>query len=152
MGADGRMITGTLRGSARPFVNCSLSLPRLGMFVDDVMFLVDTGADATYLHPADGRDIGIPFDLLQDRVTSSGIGGSATYFPEPAILLFADHTVGQYYGYRINVNVAKPGDVSGRLPSLLGRDVIRRWQMDYDPTNDRPAFTVRNADFTANVG
>ena len=50
------------------------------------------------------------------------------------------------------MNVAKPGDVSGRLPSLLGRDVIRRWQMDYDPTNDRPAFTVRNADFTANVG
>ena len=55
MGADGRMITGTLRGSARPFVNCSLSLPRLGMFVDDVMFLVDNGRmQPTCIRPTAG--------------------------------------------------------------------------------------------------
>ena len=28
MGTNGRMITGILRDLARPFVNCSLSLPR----------------------------------------------------------------------------------------------------------------------------
>ncbi len=151
MGTNGRMITGILRDLARPFVDCSLSLPRLGVYAE-IIFLVDTGADATYLHPADGWDIGIPFDLLQGRVTSSGIGGSATYFPEPAILLFADHAARLRYGYRINVNVARPGDVSDRIPSLLGRDVIRRWQMDYDPTNSRLAFTVRDADFTMAAG
>ena len=32
----------------------------------------------------------------------------------------------RYYGYRTSMNVAKPGDVSERIPSLLGRDVICR--------------------------
>ena len=143
------MIAGELQGQARPFVRCQLILHRLGI-AGEIDFLVDTGADATYLHPSEGWEIGIPFDLLQDRVTSSGIGGRATYFPEPAVLLFPDHADRQHYGYRINVNVAKPADVSGRLPSLLGRDVIRRWQMNYDPTNDTLEFTVRSADFTLN--
>ena len=103
---------------------------------------MDTGADATYLHPHDGLEIGIPFDLLQDRITSSGIGGVAAYFPEPAILLFSDDAVQQRYGYRINVNIARLGDVGDRLPSLLGRNVIRRWRMDYDPTAGRLEFTA----------
>ena len=42
------------------------------------------------------------------------------------MLLFIDESAARYYGYRISVNVAKPGDVSDRIPSLLGRDVIRR--------------------------
>ena len=147
MGATGRMIAGELQGLARPYVRCRLALPRLGI-ASEIDFLVDTGADATYLHPSEGSEIGIPFDLLQDHVTSSGIGGRAIYFPEPAVLLFADHADRQRYGYRINVNIAKPADVNGRLPSLLGRDVIRRWQMNYDPTNDTLEFTVRSADFT----
>ena len=82
---------------------------------------------------------------------SRGIGGTASYFPEPAVLVFTDETAGQYYGYRISINVAKPDDVSDRIPSLLGRDVIRRWQMDYDPPNGRLAFTVRDADFALDI-
>ena len=141
------MIAGELRDLARPYVHCQLTLYRLGI-AGEVHFLVDTGADATYLHPSDGLEITLPFDLLQDPVTSSGIGGRATYFPEPAILTFTDHAARQYHNYHININVAKPADVSGRLPSLLGRDVIRRWQMNFDPTNDTLEFTVRSADFT----
>ena len=151
MGADGRMIIGILEAVARPYVRCRLALPRFGI-VARTMFLVDTGADATYLHPRDGLDIGIPFDLLEGSVTSRGIGGRATYFPEPAILLFSDHAVQQRYGYRINVNIARPGDVGDRLPSLLGRNVIRRWRMDYDPTDGRLEFTVRDADFALDAG
>ena len=142
------MIIGQLGNLDRPYVHCDLRLPRRGIIVDDVTFLVDTGADSTYLHPRDSMDAGVPFDLLRGTSTSRGIGGVASYFPEPAILLFSDEATGQSYGYRIDINVAKPGDVSDRIPSLLGRDVIRRWQMDYDPTNNRLAFTVRDADFT----
>ncbi len=145
------MIIGRVGRRARPFVDCRLSLPRLGI-TTDITLLVDTGADATYLHPHDGLEIGIPFDLLQDRITSSGIGGVAAYFPEPAVLIFADHAIPQRYGYRINVNIARPGDVGDRLPSLLGRNVIRRWRMDYDPTDGRLEFTVRDADFTLDAG
>ena len=82
MGTNGRMIAGELGELARPLVDCSLSLPRLGVYAE-IIFLVDTGADATYLHLAAGSGIGIPSDLLQRRVTSRGIGGNATYFPEP---------------------------------------------------------------------
>lgn len=145
------MIIGELGRLDRPYVHCGLSLPRLGIVVDDVTFLVDTGADATYLHPRDGMDAGVPFDLLQGRSTSRGVGGVASYFPEPAALVFADEATGQHYGYRININVAEPGNISDRIPSLLGRDVIRRWQMYYDPTYSKLEFTVRDADFSIDV-
>lgn len=151
MGPYGRTIIGTLGNLARPLVDGSLELPRLGVAMD-ITFLVDTGADATYLHPRDGLDMGVPFDLLEGSMTSRGIGGRATYFPEPAILLFSDHAIPLRYGYRISVNIARPGDVGDRLPSLLGRNVIRRWRMDYDPTAVRLEFTVRDADFTLDAG
>ena len=145
------MIVGTLDSAARPYVRCRLALPRFGI-VTRITLLVDTGADATYLHPRDGVRAGIPFDLLHDSVASLGIGGRSTYFREPAVLSFRDYKVRQRYGYRINVNIAKPGDVGTRLPSLLGRDVIRCWRMDYDPTDNRLEFTVRDADFTLDTG
>ena len=141
------MIVGELGTLGRPYVHCRLSLQRLGIAVDDVTFLVDTGADSTYLHPRDSLEFSVPFDLLRGGSTSRGIGGTASYFPEPAVLVFTDEATGQDYGYRININVAKPDDVSDRIPSLLGRDVIRRWQMDYDPTYSKLEFTVRDADF-----
>jgi hypothetical protein len=34
------------------------------------------------------------------------------------------------------------------LPSLLGRDVINHWFMEYDPVNARLEFTVRHADYS----
>ena len=145
------MIVGKFRALASPYVDCHLSLPGLGIAAD-ITFLVDTGADSTFLHPRDGLDAGIPFDLLRGSSTSRGIGGTASYFPEPAVLVFTDDAAGQDYGYRININVAKPDDVSDRIPSLLGRDVIRRWRMDYDSTEGRLEFTVRDADFALDIG
>ena len=146
MGADGRMIIGELDSAARPYVRCRLILPRFGIAAR-MTLLADTGADATYLHPRDSARVGVPFDLLEGGVTSRGIGGRATYFPERAVLVFTDYAERQRYGYRISVNIAKPGDMENRLPSLLGRDVIRRWRMDYDPIDNRLEFTARDADF-----
>lgn len=145
------MISGELGDLDRPYIRGRLSLPRLGV-VGRIAFLVDTGADSSYLHPGDGAALSVPFDLLQGRSTSQGIGGVASYFPEPVVLVFYDEATAQYHGCRIDINIAKPGDVSDQIPSLLGRDVIRRWQMDYDPTYRRLAFTVRNADFSIDVG
>ena len=51
--------------------------PRL--LVDErVLFLLDTGADSTCLHPRDADPVGIPFSRLGNRVYSRGIGGSST--------------------------------------------------------------------------
>lgn len=145
------MIIGELGRFGRPYVRCRLSMPRLGVS-GRIIFLADTGADSTYLHPGDGVELGVPFGLLQGRSTTRGIGGTASYSPEPAVLVFTDEAAGQDYGYRININAAKPDAVSDRIPSLLGRDVIRRWRMDYDPTEGRLEFTVRDADFALDIG
>ena len=120
-------------------------IPRLGVSYR-VSFLVDTGADRTCLHPMDGIQAGIPFDRLRDGITVGGIGGQSTYYEEPAILLFADDTERQSYGYNMVVDIAKPEDVSDEIPSLLGRDIIDRWRMVYDRTEGVLEFTVRSAD------
>ena len=43
---------------------------------------------------------------------------------------------------------AYPNETNESLPSLLGRNVINHWYIQYDPANDRLEFTVRHADRT----
>ena len=88
------MIIGELGRFGRPYVRCRLSMSRLGVG-GRIIFLVDTGADSTYLHPGDGVELGVPFDLLQGRSTTRGIGGTASYFSEPAVLVFTDDAAGK---------------------------------------------------------
>lgn len=144
------MIVGGFDASGYPTVQGRLVIPRLSVSYP-VPFLVDTGADRTCLHPKDGIQAGVPFDRLRDGITVGGIGGQSTYYEEPAILLFADDTEWQSYGYNIIVDIAKPEEVSGEIPSLLGRDIIDRWRMVYDRTDDILEFTVRSADAILDV-
>ena len=53
------MIAGTFSPSGQPMVSSRLIVPRLGVD-DEIDFLVDTGAESTCLHPADGEYIPIP--------------------------------------------------------------------------------------------
>lgn len=110
------------------------------------MLLIDTGADATCLHPPDAIRAGIPFERLRHRTGFGGIGGSSPYFREQALLLFDDNALTRIY--RLDLLIAEPNEFNKTLPSLLGRDVINRWWMDYDPANDRLECTVRSADHT----
>ena len=88
----------------------------------------------------------MPFDQLGNRIVSRGIGGSSSYFVEPAILAFADKP--QTRLYELELLIAEPQDGNSGLPSLLGRDVINHWHMQYDPTNSRLECRVRYADYT----
>ena len=36
----------------------------------------------------------------------------------------------------------------GDIPSLLGRDILNRWRMVYDPSIDELSFEVHTADRT----
>ena len=139
------MILGEFGVMGRPFVEGYLRLPRFGV-TTNITFLVDTGADATCIHPRDGRPAGIPFDLLRSGITSQGVGGQATYYREPAVLEFIDAEERKIHSYDATVNIAKPsmrpGDAINTIYSLLGRDVIDRWLMVYDRRNDRLEFTV----------
>ena len=138
-----------IRGSfdrGRPVVECRLVIPRLSVN-HRLMLLVDIGATASCLHPADAIRAGIPFDELGNRLGYPGIGGSSAYFRESVNLLFEDGSYLQIY--RLDLPIAAPTGSNRDLPSLLGRDVLNRWRMDYDPADGRLECTVRSAVHTS---
>ncbi len=141
------MIRGGFEPAGWPFVEGFLTLPRFNV-TRSVIFLVDTGAYATCIHPRDGTPALIPFDSLERPVPSDGVGGTATYFLEPAVLEFVDGEAREVRSYEIGVRIAKPAPDPrhsvNRLHSLLGRDIIDRWRILYDRTDNLLEFTVRN--------
>ena len=140
------MIRGEFLSDGTPIVEGFLTLPRLNA-TKSVRFLVDTGAYATCIHPPDSERVSLPFELLERPVLSHGVGGMATYFLEPAVLEFIDGDAREIRRYEIDVHIAKPAPDPmhsiNRLHSLLGRDIIDRWRMLYDRTDNLLEFTVR---------
>ena len=141
------MILGEFESDGLPVVEGFLTLPRFDV-TKGITFMVDTGAYATCIHPRDGALARIPFDSLERPVTSDGVGGTATYFIEPAVLEFVDGDAREVRSYEIDVRIAKPAPDPrhsvNQLHSLLGRDMIDRWRMLYDRTDNLLEFTVRN--------
>ena len=139
------MIIGEFDGQGRPYVECRLIIPRLD--VDHrTLFLVDTGADRTCLHPRDAGRARISAEQLGTGMESSGIGGASLYHPEPSLLSFDDQS--HIRVYVVDLLIAAPHEANQGLPSLLGRDVINQWYMQYDPTGGKLHFAVRNADYS----
>ena len=139
------MIIGEFDDRGRPYVEGRVIIQRLNIN-GIVRFLLDTGADRTCLHPRDARRARMPFDQLGNRRTSRGIGGSSSYFSETTILAFVDKP--QMRFYELELLIAEPHERNEELPSLLGRDVINHWYMQYDPAVTRLECTVRYADYT----
>ena len=50
--------------------------------------------------------------------------------------------------YQVGLLIAAPNDSNDVLPSLLGRNVINNWRIEYDPSEGRLECTVRRADRT----
>ena len=142
------MIIGEFDGQGRPYVECRLIIPRLEIDQRTV-FLVDTGADRTCLHPRDAARARIPIDQLGAGLESSGVGGASLYYPEPTLLSFDDQVYIRIYV--VDLLIAAPHEGNQGLPSLLGRDLINRWYMQYDPMSERLQFTVRDADYSLEV-
>ena len=139
------MIVGEFDELGRPYVESRLIIPRLQ--VDErILFLLDTGADRTCLHPQDANRVRIPFRRLGNMMSSRGVGGSSSYFSEPATLSFSDQSYTRLYA--VGLLIAEPHGGNRGLPSLLGRDVINHWYMQYDPMNSKLEFTVRHTDYT----
>ena len=141
------MIFGAFDREGRPYIRGEIAIPRLEV-KRHVTFLIDTGADGTCIHPEDARRAGVPFDRLVEADTSSGIGGRAVYFREPAVVSFVDEKVRRLYA--VELLIAEPTAANAAFPSLLGREKLNRWRMDYDPAHSLLEFTVRSADHTMN--
>ena len=141
------MIIGEFDAFRQSYVRCDVVLPRLNIPSIGRRFLVDTGAHRTSLSTRDASDMGIPFDLLQNRIESVGIGGVASNFRELAYLAFEDGNLTRIY--EVELLIAEPGgDIDLGIPSLLGRDLLYYWDMMYSPMRGRLEFEVLNAYLT----
>jgi hypothetical protein len=135
--------------SGRPYIEGRLSIPRLKV-AGNISFLVDTGADQTLLMPDDARFLSIDFSMLRSKSLASGIGGASGVFLEPAYLLFTEPSK-RVYAYSIRLLISEPLANHVGVPSLLGRDVLDRWRMVYEPSQGKLIFTVKSADRTAKI-
>ena len=132
--------------SGRPYIEGRLHFPRFEL-TGDVSFLVDTGADASLISPGDVLRIGVDVDLLEGRAEAVGLGGAIQCFVEPVWVVFTDDA-GSVHIYSLVAEIAPVGPDTLDLPSLLGRDILDRWRMVYDPEVRLLEFEVHSADLT----
>ena len=132
--------------SGRPYIEGRLVLPNLKIS-GDISFLVDTGSDATRLHPSDGTRLKVNYEKLTGEAESIGISGITHDFVEPAVVVFSDPKRFLYV-YSITLRIAPYDPEIIDLPSILGRDILDQWRMTYNPQKKRLLFEVILADVT----
>ena len=122
------MITGFFSSRGRPYILGKVTLPRFGVSTD-VYFLVDTGADTSCQHFEDTSNLTVPESSMGNESSVGGIGGTAAYYSEPATITFdygSDYAV--YYNIALDLSYS---DETLGLPSLLGRDILDNWHIEY---------------------
>lgn len=99
-------------------------------------FLLDTGAARTCLHPRDALNFGVgeaTFANRSDwpRQRMSGVGGTTLYYVAPATYSFVTDNGG---ANRIEsqILIAQPRTANAALPSLLGWDILERFELLVD--------------------
>lgn len=117
-----------------PFVEARVHLPRPGL-TSTVDFLLDTGADATTLHPGDTGKMPIDLSTLStESISVRGIGGEMRYVQEEALVYIEDGDTGGWHRFSIHVHIAPLGehDTLRGLPSVLGRDILNDCRCIFD--------------------
>ena len=116
-----------------------VNIPTLAIWAH-VLFLVDTGADKSLLSANDARRLGINYRALGAPDPITGVGGALAVYPvQQATLAFADSETRVHF-YTLTLD---------EMPSLLRRDILSRWRMTHDPSNNRLLLEVVSADQTA---
>jgi hypothetical protein len=121
-------------------------IPRLSLRAD-ASFCIDTGADRTILLPSDAARMGVDRSLLRNMSSTLGIGGATNMFDEPATIVFSEG-LDRVYVYDVTLKIAPLTRGLRDVPSILGRDVINHWRIDYHPTRGRLVVEVQRADRT----
>lgn len=135
---DARVLSHSIVSGGAPVIGVRVGL---GGHSRDIAFLIDTGADATVLHPADayrllGDDLhGIDFDHDPRRTPGLGVGGAVDRVVQNATLTLRSEDR-QLHPIDMPILIARPipaepGEHGNwRLPSLLGRDFLRHFRLE----------------------
>ena len=130
--------------TGEPRIDAEVALPSLGA-TRSIPFLLDTGADTTFLMAEDAIRMGIDFgNLTLSPRLGSGVGGYIRIYHADASITFADRE--NLYVYRAELAIAEPGEHNRGLPSLLGRDILNRWRLRYDAPANALEAQVDSAD------
>lgn len=118
--------------SAVPYIRTFVELLPFGA-LDEVVFLVDTGADMTVINPQDGLRLVPPeaWSRLTSPLRLGGAGARMDHLPIEAQISFT-HDNGRVEAITTTVYVATAGAANIRLESLLGRDVLTNFVMSFD--------------------
>ena len=117
----------------RPYMKARVEIPRLSVG-GALNFLIDTGADRTTIHPVDLQAIGVRHPDLDasQKWDCSGIGGTVAYSMEKVVLHFKKVDLCQ----EVAIGPLELGFFNnaqeGRLPSLIGRDVLSQGSLMHD--------------------
>ena len=124
------MITGFFSDIGRPYIYGTVTLPRFDVSTN-VYFLLDTGSDSSCLHLVDALNLAAPESGLHNSSPVGGVGGTAVYYREPAIITFEYGSGGiDEVSYNIDLDLSYSDETIG-LPSLLGRDILDDWHIEY---------------------
>ena len=121
-----------------PYIRSTLYIPRIRL-VTEVDFLVDTGADATSLHPYDVSRTGIDIGSLPGTLrAASGIGGTMRYIEADAFVYLYDTDARDWHRFPVflAVSAEEQVDPGNRIPSVLGRDVLNDCLCTFDPRQE----------------
>jgi hypothetical protein len=115
----------------RPLIEGYIDIPSLQVR-GFVLFLIDTGSDRTVLMPADAKRLKVDYSKITDTDHSLGSGGPSLDYVCPAIAMFGETGIAMH-SYRVELRLPEPKPELFIAPSLVGRDILNRWRMSFDP-------------------
>lgn len=95
--------------------------------------------------PMDGARLGVDYAQLTEPCQSLGVGGVSRDFQADAIVTFLEPGVA-LHAYAIQLLISTPSPDTMTIPSLLGRNIIDRWRIIYDPAASVLEAEVRSSD------
>jgi hypothetical protein len=108
-----------------------VDMPSLGLR-GFVLFMIDTGADCTVLMPKDAAQLKIDYKKLTKRHTALSAGGPILSHLCQAKATFAVLAQTEYE-YDVVLRLPKHDPALMSAPSILGLDVLNRWQLSLNP-------------------
>ena len=119
-----------------------------------VEFLVDTGAARSVLMPGDADKLDIDIGALPINPRAYvGAGGLVQSRAIDALFMFDEQGVGTHIYLVPGLSVVEPSEEfeGVDVPSFLGRDILNRWEMLYNSSEDRLEFRVISADYSLTI-